>query len=133
MNITDIVSIRLYNQQLMGTKLKSPQTIVDWMGAIQAQDYAMSKWAIGCRLPGSTDAKIEKAIDKGTIIRTHILRPTWHLVAADDIYWMLELTAPHVRAAAAFMNRQLGLDEKVFKKSNAIIEKSLRDHNHLTR
>jgi hypothetical protein len=133
MTLNDIVLIRLHNQQLLGTKLKSPQALVDWMGAIQAQDYAMSKWAIGSRLPGSSDESIEKAIDKGTIIRTHILRPTWHLVSADDIYWMLELTAPHVRAGTAFMNRQLGLDEKVFSRSNAVIEKALRDNKHMTR
>lgn len=133
MTINDIPLIRLYNQQLLGTKLKTPKAVVQWMGAIQAQDYAMSKWAIGSRLPGTTDESIEKAIDNGTIIRTHILRPTWHLVAADDIYWMLELTAPHIQPSVNFMNRQLGLDEKVFKRSNTIIEKSLRDHNHLTR
>jgi len=133
MTLSDITTIRLYNQQLLGTKLKSPKAVAHWMGAIQAQDYAMSKWAVGTRLPGSTDESIEKAIDQGTIVRTHILRPTWHLVAADDIYWMLELTAPHIRPSVNFMNRQLGLDEKVFKRSNAIIEKSLRDHNHMTR
>jgi hypothetical protein len=133
MNINDITTHRLVNQQLLQPKVKIPKDIVGWMGAIQAQDYAMSKWAIGSRLPGSTDHSIEEAINNGSIIRTHILRPTWHLVSADDIHWMLELTAPHVQGSVAFMNRQLELDEKTLKRTASIIEKTLRDNNHLTR
>lgn len=129
----DIATIRLHNQQLHSTKPGSPEAVVAWMGAMQAQDYAMSKWAVGTRLHGSSDEAIEQAISNGSIMRTHVLRPTWHLVAATDIHWMLELTAPHVKATAAFMNRQLELDDKIFKRSNAIIGKTLRDGNHLTR
>jgi len=54
---------------------------------MQAQDYAMAKWAIGVRLPGSTDRMIESAMNKGEILRTHLLRPTWHFVSANDIRW----------------------------------------------
>lgn len=103
------------------------------MGAIQAQDYAMSKWAVGTRLERVTDAQVQKAVDQGSIIRTHILRPTWHLVAAKDIRWMLELTAPHVHAAASSMYKKLELDASVFKKSQAIIRKALQGGKQLTR
>jgi hypothetical protein len=103
------------------------------MGAMQAQDYAMAKWAIGVRLPGSTDRAIEAALDAGEIIRTHLLRPTWHFASADDIYWMLELTAPRIKAGLKSRHIELGLDETIVRKSNAIIEKALRGGKHLTR
>ncbi|HTB31819.1 MAG TPA: winged helix DNA-binding domain-containing protein [Bacteroidia bacterium] len=130
---SEIAHLRLYSQQIAATKMQSPKEMVAWMGAIQAQDYAMSKWAIGVRLPGSTDEEIDTAIDKGEIIRTHILRPTWHLVSADDIYWMLELTAPHVISGVNSTANSLGLTKAIISKCNKILEKALRDGNHLTR
>lgn len=129
----DIASIRLNNQQLSGTKFKTPKALVSHFGAIQAQDYPMSKWAIGSRLPGSTDESIEKAIDDGEIIRTHVLRPTWHLTAAEDIRWLLELTGQNILRQFNSMNTKLGLDEKTYSKSTDIIIKSLDDGEHLTR
>ena len=85
MNLKDISYLRLINQQITGSKFASAKEIVGWMGALQAQDYIMSKWAFGARLPGSTEKSIESAMDKGEIIRTHLLRPTWHFVSCDDI------------------------------------------------
>src|SRR5829696_3376334 len=99
MKVIDIANIRLISQQIVGTKFKTAKELVGWMGAMQAQDYYMAKWAIGVRLPGSTDTQIQTAIDKGQIIRTHLLRPTWHFVSADDIYWMLHLTAPQIKSS----------------------------------
>ncbi|MEW6108889.1 MAG: winged helix DNA-binding domain-containing protein [Nitrospirota bacterium] len=115
------------------TKFKTVKDIVGWMGAMQAQDYAMVKWAIGVRLPGSTVQVIETAINNGEIIRTHLLRPTWHFVSADDIYWMLELTAPQIKASLKSRHKELGLSETIFSKSNTIIEKALRGGKHLIR
>jgi Winged helix DNA-binding domain len=133
MTLSDISRTRLFNQQIAGTKFKSPQDMVSWMGAIQAQDYQMVKWALGVRLPRITDKEIETALDKGQIIRTHLLRPTWHLVSAEDIYWMLELTAPHIKSSLNSSANLMGLTAGVITKCNNIIEKALRDGNHLTR
>ena len=133
MTLADIANLRLLNQQIESSKFKSAKDLVSFMGAMQAQDYAMAKWAVGLRLQNSTEKKIEKAVDNGEIIRTHLMRPTWHFVSADDIHWMLELTAPQMKAAAKSRHKQLSLTEKIFAKSNNIIEKSLRDGNHLTR
>jgi hypothetical protein len=133
MTLTDIANARLINQQLADTHFKTANEIVSCMGAMQAQDYAMAKWAIGVRLPGSTDTTIQAAIDKGEIIRTHLLRPTWHLVSADDIYWLLELTGPRLINSLKTPYRWFELDENVFKKSHAVMEKALRNNSHLTR
>jgi hypothetical protein len=100
---------------------------------MQAQDYAMAKWAVGIRLPDSTDKEIEAAIDHGEILRTHLLRPTWHFVSADDIYWMLELTAPKIIASMKFREKWLGLTGAVIARSNRVIEKALLGGEQLTR
>ncbi|MDB5256026.1 MAG: hypothetical protein JWM14_721 [Chitinophagaceae bacterium] len=133
MNLKDIASLRLQSQQLAGTSFKKPQDLVQWMGALQAQDYNMSKWAVGIRIPGTTDQAIEKAISDGKIIRTHVLRPTWHLVSPDDIHWMLQLTAPHIKALTKSRDKELELTEKLYTKSNTLIEKTLSKNKHLTR
>jgi len=133
MKLTDIANIRLLSQQIESTKFKAAKDLVKWMGAMQAQDYYMAKWAIGVRLPGSTERQIQTAIDKGQIIRTHLLRPTWHFVSPEDIYWMLELTAPQIKASSKSRDKQLELTEKIYTKSNSIIQKALRDGKHLTR
>ncbi len=103
------------------------------MGAMQAQDYAMAKWAIGARLAGTTDRKVESSINNGEILRIHVLRPTWHFVAADDIHWMLQLSAPKIKSSLATRHKQLELSESVITKTNSIIEKTLSKEIYLTR
>ncbi|HTA82087.1 MAG TPA: winged helix DNA-binding domain-containing protein [Bacteroidia bacterium] len=133
MTIADLAHYRLINQQVTEKKCTSVKELVGCLGAIQAQDYYMAKWAIGVRLKKSTDALIEQAIDNAEIIRTHVLRPTWHFVAATDIRWMLELTAPHVRTILNSNGNRLGLTEKVYGKSHDIIIKELIGGKQLTR
>lgn len=107
--------------------------MLGWMGAMQAQDYYMSRWAVGLRLPKLTDKKLGTAIDKGDILRTHVLRPTWHFVSRDDIHWMLDLTASRIMASMKTRNKQLELTDKLFKKTSTLIRKALTGGNHLTR
>jgi hypothetical protein len=133
MTVSAISNLRLVNQHIDGDRLKTIKELVQWMGAIQAQDYTMSKYAIGVRLKNASDSTIEEAINKAEIIRTHVLRPTWHFVAAEDIRWMLELTAKNLNRLLSSNNKRLELDDKTFKKANTIIEKLLRDGKHLTR
>jgi len=133
MNLTDIANIRLISQQIEQTKFKTVKELVDWMSAIQAQDYAMAKWAIGIRLPNATDRVIETAMKQGEIIRTHLLRPTWHFVSADDIYWMLALKATPIKASLRSRNKQLGLSESIIVRSNAILENALKGGKQLPR
>ena len=91
-----------------------------------------AKWAIGLRAD-VTDEDVERACDDGAIIRTHILRQTWHFVARDDIRWMLALSGPRVNAVNAHYYRKLSLDERTFTRSRTVIERVLRDRQHLTR
>ncbi len=90
---------RLQSQHLLAPACSGIIELVTRMGALQAQDFAMSRWAIGVRHPGTGDRDILRVFDEGGIIRTHVLRPTWHRVAATDLRWMLALTGPHVRVS----------------------------------
>jgi hypothetical protein len=128
-----IVNTRLKSQQIADKKFDKPSEIVNWMGAMQAQDFEMAQWAIGLRVQNGNEKEIHEAIDAAKIIRTHLLRPTWHFVSGEDIYWMLELTGPRIRAGMKGRHQQLELSEKVLKKANSVIEKNLANGNHLTR
>lgn len=129
-----VVSRRLRHQQLIETtQRRKPAQIVSWLCAIQAQDYPAAKWAIGLRIPGCQDADVEQAFNDGLILRTHVLRPTWHFVAPEDIRWLLALSGPRVHAVNAYYYRQLGLDDRIFKKSCAMIRRVLEGGKHQTR
>jgi hypothetical protein len=128
-----ILSQRLVNQQLVGTTFRQPETTVAWMGAMQAQEYAMAKWAVGMRVGDSTDETVESAFNEGRLLRTHVLRPTWHFVAPADIRWMLKLTAPRVRQAMAYMDRQLEIEPGLIIKSQKVLTKALQGGHPLPR
>jgi len=106
---------------------------VAWLGAVQSQDYGAAKWALGLRLKRATDDAVEQAFARGSILRTHLLRPTWHFVAPADIRWILALTAPRVHAANAYYYRRLELDQRVLKRSRAALIKALHGGRQLTR
>jgi hypothetical protein len=125
MNFSGIAHYRLLNQQLVHAESKTAIEQLEHFGAIQAQEYAHSKWSFGLRLPHLSAADVEKDFTSGKILRTHLLRPTWHFVAAKDIRWMLMLTAPRVHAVNAFMYRKLELDAKLFARCNKIMSKAL--------
>ncbi len=133
MKLSEIAAHRLVNQQLAGTTIKSAGEMLQGFGAMQAQEYAHSKWSFGLRMPELTSAAIEKDFTSGKILRTHVLRPTWHFVSAKDIRWMLMLTAPRVHAVNAYMYRKLKLDEKLFQRCNKILDKVLHGNKSLTR
>jgi hypothetical protein len=133
MSHDEIARRRLVNQHLTAATITTPAEVVRLLGAVQAQDYAGAKWALGMRTRGVDDAVVEQAMGDGSIIRTHMLRPTWHFVAPADIRWMLALTAPRVSAAMAHYNRKLELDAAVFRRSNAALTRALCDGKQLTR
>ena len=133
MTLTEIAKYRQINHQLTDTKIKSATEMLEWFGAVQGQEYAQTKWGLGLRLSQQTDNDIEKELNEGKILRTHLLRPTWHFVSAKDIHWLLNLTAPRVSQANAYMYRQLCLDDKVISRCNAILINTLQGGKNLKR
>lgn len=133
MTTLDVANQRLQNQRLTSSDFTKPTDVVKWLGAVQAQDYYGAKWALAQRMVGATDDAIEKAFAEGKILRTHVMRPTWHFVAPADIRWMLRLTAPRVSASNSHYHRQLELDDAVFRRSNKALAAALRGGKQLTR
>jgi hypothetical protein len=130
---TELIGERLHHQQLVRSTKKAPEEVVAWLGAMQAQDFSGAKWAIGLRAPACHDSNVEDAFNDGRILRTHLLRPTWHFVAAADVKWMLALSAPRVHAANAYYYKQSGLDAKVFARSCAMMSRVLEGGAFKTR
>jgi hypothetical protein len=129
----DVFERRLRNQKLTCAQCRKPEEVVAWLGAVQSQDYPGAKWAVGQRARGITDEAVEEAFNAGRILRTHVMRPTWHFVTPADIRWMLSLTAPRVHARSAPYYRKLQLDARTFARSRAVLERALRDGKAFTR
>ena len=129
----DLAKHRLVNQHLVGAKLGTPEAVVRWLGAVQAQDFAGATWGLAQRTAGADAAAVERAFDAGAFVRTHVLRPTWHLVPPEDVRWMLALTAPRVKATLAHYDRRLELDAATLRRSHDLIAVSLRDGRYRTR
>jgi hypothetical protein len=132
MKHSEIALMRMASQKIFETNFHRPQEIVHHLGAMQAQDYSMAKWAIGSRCDAS-EKEIEEAINSAKIIRTHILRPTWHFVSAEDIYWMLDISGPQVKPMTISAAKKFGYDTKMLEQVKVSIEKLLAGNNHLTR
>ena len=129
-----IAAARLHNQRLAGRKGRGAADVVAWLGAVQAQESGPSRWALALRLRGAPgDAAIARAFDRGRILRTHVLRPTWHFVTPADIRWMLALTAPRVHQRMAPYDRHLELDRPLLTRAAAVIERALGEARVLTR
>lgn len=125
---------RLHNQRLAATTFEDPADPVRWLGALQAQDYLGSLWAIGLRTRNATEKLVERAIATRAIVRTWPMRGTLHFVAAEDARWMLELMTPRVVAASAGrLEREYGLDEKAFGRSGEVAARALEGGRRLTR
>ena len=128
-----IVRRRLAVQRLTAPPFASAAEAVGFLGAVQGQDWAEVKWSLAERLDGATDAGLEAAFARGEFLRTHVLRPTWHLVAPADLRWMQRLTAPRVHRFNAPYYRRHGLDDALLACGDAVLVETLADGAPLTR
>ena len=132
--MTDLVATRLRAQHLTGEPLPSVAAAVRHFGAVQSQDYPAAKWALGLRLAaGTVESDVDRAYDEGQILRTHVLRPTWHFVAPEDIRWMLALTGPKIRQSMASRYGRLELDASTIRRAHDLFEKALAGGRHMSR
>lgn len=133
-SLLDLARRRLRQQRLIGPPFRSIEETVGALTAVQAQDFAGARWAIAQRVRGEvTDAAVTAAFDAGRILRTHLLRPTWHFVLPEDLRWLQRLTAPRVQAQNARMQRQLEVDAPLLRRARGIFVRALGHHTHLTR
>jgi hypothetical protein len=124
---------RLRNQRLAGASFASPAAAVAALGAVQAQDYYGACWGLAQRVRGATESSVERAFDRGAILRTHVLRPTWHFVVPADIRFLLSLSHGNVTRRMAPYDRKLGLTSRVFAKSNDVLARTLEGKRYRTR
>ena len=134
-DLLEVARLRLRNQRVTGEKLKTAADVVAWLGCVQAQEYPLAKWSLGMRVPEGSlhDTDVDAALAQGKILRTHILRPTWHFVAPVDIRWIMRLTAPRVLAGSAHRMRFLELDDDTVAKANEVMARALEGGRQLTR
>jgi hypothetical protein len=133
MHIADLHRRRLRNQRLIGDRSASAEAVVGWLGAVQSQEYAYARWSVGQRAAHARDSVIEELVAANRLIRTHILRPTWHFVAAADLRWMMALSGPRVDARNGPRYRQLELDEATLARARDVIRAGLAGGRRLTR
>jgi hypothetical protein len=128
-----IVRRRLHEQRLTGEPFETPAQAVAWSGAVQAQEHAEALWSLAMRVRDHTAADVQEACDRGEILRTHVMRPTWHFVAAADLRWLLRLTGSRVQAKDAGRLRQLGLDDAALRRVHETLASTLADGDPRTR
>ena len=133
MNVHEIARRRIRNSRLTGDRFTAPDEAVRWHLAMQAQEYGPAMWSIGQRSKRSRQDDVDRALTEGTIVRTHVLRPTWHFIARDDIRWLLALSGPRVQRGNAGRYRQLGLDARTLARAEKVIASALEGGNRLTR
>lgn len=131
--MTAIVARRLRAHRLVGEPFASPAEAVAWFGAVQSQDYPAAKWALGQRVRSAVEADIDQAFDRGDILRTHVMRPTWHFVLPAEIVWIQQLTSSRVLSGLATRHRALELDAATVGRATDVIGEALAGGRFLTR
>ncbi|HRF48994.1 MAG TPA: winged helix DNA-binding domain-containing protein [Anaerolineales bacterium] len=129
----DIARQRLHNLRLSGRPFVASAEAVHWLLAVQSQDFAPALWSIGLRLQPTTEAHLLRDFDAGAFLRTHVLRPTWHFVAPEDIRWLLALTAPRVHGVNGTIYRQQDLSAALLGRCQTLFARALKGGRHLTR
>ena len=106
----------------------TPGEVVGRLTAMQAQDYGYARWSVAQRQTEPAEAAtIDAAFDEGRILRTHVLRPTWHYVVPGDLRWLVSLSGPCVEAANGRRYKDLGLDAHTLGRSNEVIGQAVSD------
>ena len=109
-----------------------PAKLVAWLGAVQSQEFALARWSVAQRIAKKT-ADVDAAIADGSILRVHILRPTWHFVARDDLRWMQELTSPRTLAQMRYNDGLNGVDAALIARATKTMAGAIARGGHLTR
>jgi hypothetical protein len=122
------------NQMIVAQTAGTPAEVVRQLGAVQAQDFAGSLWAIGLRTRGATQSSVEAALNSGAIVRTWPMRGTLHVVASEDVRWILDLLSHRVvRGVALRSEKRFGLDERGVASCATLIRAALESAKALTR
>lgn len=131
--MSSVLIERLSRQGLDPVTHRSPESIVGWLGAVQAQDYLGAAWALALRVRDLTLADVDRALDEGRLLRTHVLRPTWHFAAPSDLRWMLALTGPRLKRLLTTYDTRLELDAALYRRARTVFARALEGGQVKTR
>ncbi len=130
----DVARWRLRSQRLVGEAYPDADTVVREHLCVQAENQAQSAWAVAARTVAPDPSDLDAALADGRVLRTHVIRPTWHYATADDLVWLLDLTAPRVRATfSEQLERLHGLAPAVVDRLGGLVAEALSGGRHLTR
>lgn len=121
------------SQHLSGPGLGSAAAVVESLLAVQAENHPQSSWAVAARTSGMTEVEFTAAYDAGKILRTHVIRPTWHFVTPADIGWLLDLTGPRIWGSTFRNLAGQGLDPATLVTAGEIVTAAIDVHGPRTR
>lgn len=127
-----LIDTRLRRQQLRPPQAHGPDDALKNLLAVQSQEFAYARWSLAQRSDGDA-AALERAVADGTVLRTHVLRPTWHFVHRDDLDWLMDLSAPRLHQGNKGMYRQTGIDAATAERSGNILAAAVAGGAHKTR
>jgi hypothetical protein len=133
MTSADVLRRRIATQRLRGPGMQCAADVVRLLACVQSQECAHAFWSLGMRTSGLGYADVQAEFDAGILLRTHILRPTWHLVAAEDIRWILAATSARVQQLNGTMYRREGLGPATLDRGAELICELLRGGQYRTR
>jgi hypothetical protein len=130
----DIARWRLHSQHLVWPYAVSAGEAVGSLLAVQAENPSQAAWAVASRTPNPDQAELAALLDDGAVVRTHVLRPTWHFVRAEDAGWLLDLTGPRLRRVTGQQLRNAhGLDDRSVGRAVTAVTQALASGGQLTR
>ncbi|MFP3463611.1 winged helix DNA-binding domain-containing protein [Arthrobacter globiformis] len=129
----EVLRTRLAGQQLREPQAATAEGALKNLLAVQAQEFAYARWSLAQRTTGATAEDVEQAVADGRILRTHILRPTWHFVHRDDLPWLRALSEPRLHQANAGTYRRTGIDDAAASRSADVMAEAVAGGVHLTR
>jgi Winged helix DNA-binding domain len=129
----EVLRTRLAGQQLREPRASTAEEALKNLLAVQAQEFPYARWSLAQRTTGATAQDVERAVADGRILRTHILRPTWHFVHRDDLPWLRALSEPRLHRANASTYRRTGIDDGAASRSVGVLAEAVAGGVHLTR
>ena len=128
----EVARKRIRSQRLSPPARATPDRLVAWFGAIQSQDYALATWSVAQRL-ATRNADVGRAIADGSVVRTHVLRPTWHFVTREDLRWLQQLTSSRVLSMLRHADHANGIDAARITRATRAIASAIERRGHLRR
>ncbi|MFE5835913.1 winged helix DNA-binding domain-containing protein [Arthrobacter sp. NPDC056493] len=129
----EVLRTRLAGQQLWERRAATAEEALKNLLAVQAQEFPYARWSLAQRTTGATVEDVEQAVADGRILRTHILRPTWHFVHRDDLPWLRALSEPRLHQANGGTYRRTGIDNDAASRSADVLAEAVAGGVHLTR